>query len=220
MAYSAGVSWCCAISSGVMATVAHAGAATSAAATAASIDWKTHQAVGRTHQRVGGALGMRHHPHHVALAAQDAGDVAQRAVGVVQVAEGDAVLRLQFVQRALIGEVAAFAVGDGKAQHLAPLRGGSERRIRGFGAQPHLAADELQPRLRISAPGSRPASTRIWKPLQMPSTSPPSGGELAHRRHHRRELGDSPAPQIVAIGKAAGKDRPHRCRRDLPNRAR
>ena len=29
-------------------------------------------------------------------------------------------------------------------------------------------------RLRMSAPGSRPASQRIWKPLQMPRTWPPS----------------------------------------------
>ena len=27
--------------------------------------------------------------------------------------------------------------------------------------------------LRISAPGSSPASQRIWNPLQMPSTGPP-----------------------------------------------
>ena len=33
---------------------------------------------------------------------------------------------------------------------------------------------KLRPRLRISAPGSRPDSQRIWKPLQMPITSPPS----------------------------------------------
>src|SRR3989454_4659874 len=30
-----------------------------------------------------------------------------------------------------------------------------------------------RPELRIIAPGSKPASHRIWKPLQMPSTSPP-----------------------------------------------
>jgi len=31
----------------------------------------------------------------------------------------------------------------------------------------------FRPALRISAPGSNPASVRIWKPLQMPSTGPP-----------------------------------------------
>ena len=80
------------------------------------------QAVGRPHQRLGGALGVRHHAHHVALAVEDAGDVAQRAVGVIEVAEGDAVFGFELVERALVGEVAAFAVGDGQAQHLAFLR--------------------------------------------------------------------------------------------------
>ena len=33
---------------------------------------------------------------------------------------------------------------------------------------------KCRPPLRSSAPGSRPASQRIWKPLQMPSTRPPA----------------------------------------------
>ena len=64
---------------------------------------------------------MRHHAHHVALAVEDAGDIAQRAVGIVQVAERDAVLGFELVERALVGEVAAFAVGDRQAQNLALL---------------------------------------------------------------------------------------------------
>ena len=31
----------------------------------------------------------------------------------------------------------------------------------------------LRETLRIKAPGSNPLSVRIWKPLQMPITSPP-----------------------------------------------
>ena len=31
-----------------------------------------------------------------------------------------------------------------------------------------------RPELRMSTPGSRPASQRIWKPLHIPSTRPPS----------------------------------------------
>jgi hypothetical protein len=34
-------------------------------------------------------------------------------------------------------------------------------------------------RLRISAPGSSPDSHRIWNPLQMPSTGPPSAENAA-----------------------------------------
>jgi hypothetical protein len=36
--------------------------------------------------------------------------------------------------------------------------------------------------LRIRAPGSRPASVRIWKPLQTPSTATPRPAESATAR--------------------------------------
>jgi len=44
--------------------------------------------------------------------------IAHRPVGI-QVAEGDAVLRLELVQGALVGDVAALAVGNGKAEDFA-----------------------------------------------------------------------------------------------------
>ena len=78
------------------------------------------EAVGGAHQRVGGALGVRHHAQHVALAVEDAGDVADASrCRVVDVAEGDAVLGFEFVERAVVGVVVAFAVGDRDAQDLA-----------------------------------------------------------------------------------------------------
>ncbi len=81
---------------------------------------------------------MRHHAHHVALAVQNAGDIAQRAVRIVDVAERHAIFGFEFVERALVGEVAAFAVRDGQAQNLAFVQLRGERRIGGFGAQPRL----------------------------------------------------------------------------------
>ena len=57
--------------------------------------------------------------------------------------------------------------------------------------------------LRISTPGSSPASHRIWKPLQTPSTSPPCAGMRAHRVHDRRARRDRAAAQIIAVGEAA-----------------
>jgi hypothetical protein len=36
-----------------------------------------------------------------------------------------------------------------------------------------VLAAVLSPRLRSIAPGSSPASSRIWNPLQMPMTGPP-----------------------------------------------
>ena len=99
-----------------------------------------HEAVGRAHQRIGGAFGMRHHAHDVAFAVEDAGDVAQRAVGMIDVAMGDAESVVPAVRR-------------------------------------NSWQVNFSPRLRIRAPGNSPASTRIWKPLQMPNTRPPSAAK-------------------------------------------
>ena len=47
---------------------------------------------------------------------------------------------------------------------------------------------------------------RIWKPLQMPSTSPPSFGEADDGGHDRREAGDRAAAEVVAVREPAGED--------------
>ena len=57
-----------------------------------------------------------------------------------------------------------------------------------------------------SAPGSRPASQSTWKPLQIPSTRPPSRANVDHRLHHRREARDRADAQVVAVGEPAGDD--------------
>src|SRR5690242_15174159 len=85
---------------------------------------------------------MRHHSHYVSLAVQYAGDVTLRPVRIIEVAEEHAVFRLQFVERVLIGDVAALSVRDRDAQNLAALRRARERRSRCFDAQVHSAADE------------------------------------------------------------------------------
>src|SRR5262249_4235319 len=66
------------------------------------------QSVGRAHQRLGRALRVGHQAEYVTLSAKHAGDVVERSVGVVEVAEGDAILGRQFVERALVGVIAAF----------------------------------------------------------------------------------------------------------------
>ena len=47
---------------------------------------------------------------------------------------------------------------------------------------------------------------RIWKPLQMPSTSPPSAAKRATARHDRREARDRAAAEVVAVREPAGED--------------
>ena len=60
-------------------------------------------------------------------------------------------------------------------------------------------------RLRSSAPGTSPASASTWKPLQIPSTSPPSRGEGRDGAHDRAEPRDHARAQVVAVREAAGQ---------------
>ncbi len=89
------------------------------AGTAESMRFEDAEPVDRTHQRIAGALGMRHHAHDVALAVQNAGDVAERAVRIIHVAERHAVFGFELIERAFVGEIAAFAVRDRQVQQLA-----------------------------------------------------------------------------------------------------
>ena len=45
-----------------------------------------------------------------------------------------------------------------------------------------MAQTNRRPALRISAPGSSPASISTWKPLQTPSTWPPARAKPATAR--------------------------------------
>ena len=56
-----------------------------------------------------------------------------------------------------------------------------------------------------STPGRSPASQRIWKPLQMPSTRPPPRRELRDCAHDRREPRDRAAAKVVAVREASGQ---------------
>ena len=86
---------------------------------------------------------------------------ASTAVRIVDVPQHHAILGFQFIERPLVGDVAAFAMSDREMEYLALLGRRGERRIGGLHAQRHVAADEFQAALRSSAPGSSPASTRI-----------------------------------------------------------
>ncbi len=85
----------------------------------------------------------------------------------------------------------------------------------------------FRPALLSTAPGSSPASVRIWKPLQMPSTATPGGGPPEHLGHDRGARRDRAAAQVVAVSEAArqhdqveprqlGRRRARRARRRAP----
>ena len=96
---------------------------------------------------------------------------------------------------------------DGHAQHVAFLRRVGERRVQRLGAQPHFATDEFQVAVAHQRAGKQPGFNQDLEAVADSQHQAAIRRELAHGRHHRRELGDSAAPQIVAISKAARKDR-------------
>ena len=146
---------------------------------------------------------MRHHPHHVALAVEHAGDIAQRAVGVVQVAESNPVFGFQFVQRTLVGVVAAFPVRDGQPETPAALGRAGERRIGRLHPQRHRPADEFQPAIAHQRARQQPSFHQNLESVAHAQHQPARGRELLHRVHHRRKLGDGAAAQVIAVSKTA-----------------
>src|SRR5678810_132463 len=55
----------------------------------------------------------------------------------------------------------------------------------------------LSESLRRSAPGSRPASTRIWKPLQNPATCPPRAANFLISSMIGEKRAIAPQPRMV-----------------------
>ncbi len=167
---------------------------------------KNYEAVARSHQRLGGILRVRHQPHHIAAFVQNARDVAQGAIRIFQIAQHDAIFGFQLIERALIGDVAAFAVRDGNQQALALVGFGGKRRISGFHPQRHVLADEFQTAIAHQRARQQPALHQNLKAVADAQHQPAVGGEFADALHDGRKLGDGSAAQIIAVGKTAGKD--------------
>ena len=102
--------------------------------------------------------------------------------------------------------VAAFAVRDGHAQHLALLRRVGEGRVGGVDAQAHFAADELEAAVADQRAGQQAALHQDLEAVADAEHQPAIGGELLDRLHDGRELGDGAAAQVIAVGEAAGQD--------------
>ena len=101
--------------------IAHAVAVPRAARRYGPCDFENHAPVGGAQQRIGGALGMRHHAHHVAAFIADAGDIAQRAVGIIDVAQHHAILRFQHVERAFDRRSSSLRRAPPEFEHLASV---------------------------------------------------------------------------------------------------
>ena len=129
--------------------------------------------------------GMGHQAEHVAAAvampaiarAEPLGFHCRRASAPsgADVAEDHLAGGLQGVERLGRVLVVALGVGDRHAQDLALAQLAGERQVgRARPAGGRRGTGSAGRGCARMAPGRRPASSRIWKPLQMPSTRPPA----------------------------------------------
>src|SRR5215217_6222992 len=96
---------------------------------------------------------MGHQPEDVARSVRDSGDIGDRTVRVVLVAEYDLTVRVELGEQLLVREVAPLAVLDGDGEALPGLGTGREGRIRPLDPHRHVATDERERRIR--AQGTR-----------------------------------------------------------------
>ncbi len=165
------------------------------------------EAVGGAHERIAGAFGVGHHAHDIAFAVEDAGDVAGGAVGVFDVAEGDAVFGFEFIEGAVVGKVLAFAVRDGKVESLAfgaafEVNG----RVGGFGAEGDVFADELEVLIAEQRAGQQAGFDQNLEAVADAEDEPAIGREFFDGLHDGGEARDGAAAKVVAVGEAAGED--------------
>src|SRR6185312_1273613 len=150
-------------------------------------------AVSGTHERIAGALGMRHHAEDVTALIENSGDIAGGAVGVVDIAEGHAIFGFKPVERALIREILTFAVGDGNAQNLALSELRSEWRRRGFGTELHFATDEFELLIAEQSAREQASFDQDLEPVADTEHQAAIRGELLNRLHDRRKARDGAA---------------------------
>ena len=194
----------------------------------ATIDSNELQAVGRAGQRVDRVLGVGHQADDVAARVADAGDVGDRAVGVLSgaVAKHDLAVRLSLASRS-----------PGANQRPLMCLTGIESRSPGSHPPVAIVAvlttssstwrqTKRSPSLGSSAPGQQARLAEHLEAVADSEHGPAGVGELAHRPHHRREAGDRAGAQVVAVGEAAGnhdrvdsaRARYRRARRARPRR--
>src|SRR5579872_98690 len=173
------------------------------------------EAVGGTEGGFDGALRMRHHAHHIALAIADASDCSKRAIrigGVFDMAFGrsvtknDLAIPFEFGERCRIAKIISFHVGDGDFQNLTCLRGAGERRVRVFDADIHVAADETQIAIAQHRAGEQARFKKNLKPVANAEHEAAAAGKAFDSAHDGRKARNGAGAEIVAESKTAGKN--------------
>ncbi len=158
---------------------------------------------------------MGHEAQHVARAIGDARDVTRRAVGIarrgcppLRVAVGEEHLPVceQGVERLFVGDVVAFAMGDGQVQDLARLEAVREARVGILDPDGHRLTAKMEAVIADQHAWQQAGLAQDLEAVADADDRPPRRGRLLHRRHDGREAGDGSGAEIVAVGKTAGQD--------------
>ena len=158
---------------------------------------------------------MRHESAHISPLVANAGNVPKRAIGIrrfedfargIAILPKNLIVRLEPGQRGFIGEVTAFTMRDGKAQHQAGGDSIREDGIRIEGFQIDVLASELKGPIANQSAGQKARFAKNLKPIANAEDEAALRRELLHRLHDRAESRDCAAPQIIAVSEAARHD--------------
>src|SRR5262249_47954433 len=122
------------------------------------------------------------------------------------VTEDDAVGGLEFVERAVGGDVAALAVRYRHRDHLPGLASDRDGRLSVLDTQVHPFAAVLERVIAHQGTGQKMRLAEYLEAVADADHRLPLLGVASYRAHHRREAGDSAGPQVVAVREAARKD--------------
>ena len=88
-----------------------------------------------------------------------------------------------------------------------PRRARFENRVSGvLDAEVDMLAEELEVLVPQHRPRQQAELEEHLEPVADAQDEPAPAGELPDLPHERRELGDGPGPQVVAVGKTSGED--------------
>src|SRR5688500_7735854 len=139
--------------------------------------------VRRSQERVDRMLGMRHEPHYVPRVVDHPGDVAERAVHVLRVAEDDLTTRGELNERTLVRVPGAVAVLHGNHELLSDRAPAHEVRCRALDTEDRVTAHELELPVREENPREQPRLAEDLEPVADPEDGPAGGGEPTDCAH-------------------------------------
>ena len=145
---------------------------------------------------------MRHEAKNIPLRIADSRDVIFGPIGVprfrraspcVAVAEQDAAIQLKLLQQGLIGEITAFAMGDGKAKNRSRPRRIGERAVMALDPDMNVLANEVQSPIPDQRARQQTAFAENLEAIANSNHQTSVCGEAGHRGHDRRKARDRPA---------------------------